>query len=236
VQTFCSAAVATMSPDGSVTAALAVLALSGGPVITVRSAGERSLLTLAAMVGLNGSCAQAVGVNGGAARVTVVPPAPRAVTRAIAGMQPVGIVMNRLASVRFIDSIHISIGSPATRVLDGRPVMIESRPPSAGRSATRDVMNAFSAPSGGRTTTPSRAGSPALGATLYTSPSAVTDVPSSAGIVVLTDVVPTWLPAGQSSAAKSAWLQRAVARGLPTTPGGRLNVRSRACSGGFDPL
>ena len=53
----------------------------------------------------------------------------------------------------------------------------------------------------------------------------------SAGIVVRTDVVPTRVFAAQSSAANCAFVQRGVAFGLPTSPGGRLIVRSRTCSG-----
>ena len=99
-------------------------------------------------------------------RVTAGPLAGVATTRAVAGPQPVGIVMNgvdelpgRPSSVRFIDVIVISCGMPSTVTVDGMPLMTESRPPSAGRRATRVIRNTLPA-AGGRTTTPSRAGSP----------------------------------------------------------------------------
>jgi hypothetical protein len=69
------------------------------------------------------------------------------------------------SSVRFIDVIVISCGMPSTVTVDGMPLMIESSPPSAGRRATRVIRNTLFA-AGGRTITPSRAGSPAPGSRL----------------------------------------------------------------------
>ena len=91
---------------------------------------------------------------------------------AVAGPHEVGSVMNGVAappgglpsSVRFIDSIHMSCcPSSGIPTFCGRFVITESSPPSELRSATGETMNTLSAPSGGRTTTPSRAGSPAPG-------------------------------------------------------------------------
>src|SRR6185503_15294795 len=94
VQAFFAVSRLTPMPGGSVTAALAVLALPAGPVMTVRSDGSEPVLIEPLNCGLNGSLSHAVGLNGAAERVTAVALADVAVTFAVAGPQPVGIVMN----------------------------------------------------------------------------------------------------------------------------------------------
>ena len=120
---------------------------------------------MASRRGANGTLSQPVGVNGSAARETAVPAADTAATRAWAGLQAVGSDANGAESVRSIAWMNISTGRPATLTVLGMFVITESSPPSAGRIRTGEAMNTFEAP-GGRTTTPSRAGSPAAGTTL----------------------------------------------------------------------
>src|SRR5687767_3406281 len=109
--------------------------------------------------------------------------------------------------------------------------MTESNPPSEGRSETR-IGTRISAPPGGVTMKPSRAGSPVGGSMLNTSPVTVDGTGSpSASAVAVTDTEPTIDAAGQVLAANWAWLQSGVAAGLPITPAGKPSHTSRTRSG-----
>ena len=127
-------------------------------------------------------------------------------------------------------NISVSPSSGRPTVL-GMSVITESSPPSDGRIRTGETMNTFEAPSGGRTTTPSRAGSPRAGDDVVDAAGRVDGQDlQRRGITVRTEVVPTWVAAGQVSAWNAACVQRGFEVGSPARPGGRLIVMSRTCS------
>ena len=236
-----SASRLTLIPAGSVTAARAVLALPAGPVITVRSEGVRPAVIVAEIVGWNGSASQAVGVNGAAARVDLRAAHPARGELAVAGPHEVGSVMNGVAappgglpsSVRFIDSIRMSCCPSSGIPTFGRQVR-DDRVEAAVGAAQRDR----------------RDDEHLVGAERRADDHAEPRRLARAGLEVVDVAVGGDRGAQQQrdrrldrrgadlrrgravSAWNCAWLQRPVAFGLPTSPGGRLIVRSRGRAGG----